>query len=136
MAVSQYFAVTIEFASAAPFLGGAQLDRVGVTREIRLVENRTKISRNFTLYDGDMPEYTLSLIETRRLDQLLGELIVKTPWQGSAGFDGVDCELTLLGAMSSVTFRWWVKAPEEWEQVGAVFDYVLAVADHCRDEGN
>ena len=47
-------------------------------------------------------------------------------------FDGADYELALRGAMSSLTFRWWVEVPAEWQGVGAVFDYVMAVADGCR----
>jgi len=135
MPTRQYFVVTIEFAGAAPFTGNAQSDKVKVTREIRLAEAYAGISRSFTLYDGNGPAYTLSDQETEKLDQLLGRIEVKAPWQDYAGFDGTDYELTLLGAMSSVTFRWWVKVPAEWEQVGDVFDYVLAVAESCQGEG-
>ena len=136
MAIRQFFVVTIEFAEAAPFMGNAESDRVLVTRNIRLVESHAETSPIFTLYDRDAPEYTLSVDETEQLRQLLGQIEVKTPWQGYAGFDGTDYELTLLGAMSSVTFRWWVKVPAEWEQVGVLFDYVLAVADRCQGEGS
>lgn len=136
MAIKQFFVVTIAFAEAAPFMGNAQSDRVLVTRNIRLVESNVETSPSFTLYDGDAPEYILSVDETEQLRQLLGQIEVKAAWQGYAGFDGTDYELNLLGAMSSVTFRWWVKAPAEWEQVGVVFDYVLAVADRCRGEGS
>jgi hypothetical protein len=130
--IRQLFAVSIEFAGAAFFMGGAQPDRVLKTRDIRLVESCIESSRRFTLYDGDAPEYTLSIEETSQLDHLLGQIGVKVPWQASAGLDGTDYELTLQGAMSSLTFRWWVEVPAEWQEVGALFDYVLAVADDYR----
>ena len=136
MAIKQFFTVTIEFAEAAPFKGNAQSDRVLVTRHIRLVESQAGTLPSFTLYDGDAPEYTLSVDETEQLRQLLGQLEVKAPWQGYSGFDGTDYELNLLGAMSSVTFRWWVKVPAVWQQVGVVFDYVLALADRPQGEGS
>jgi hypothetical protein len=136
MAINQFFAVTIEFAEAAPYRGNAHSDRVLVTRHIRLVESHAETSPSFILYDGDAPEYILSVSETEQLHQLLGQIEVKAPWQGSAGFDGTDYELTLLGAMSSVTFRWWVKVPAEWQQVGVLFDYVLALADRPQSAGS
>lgn len=129
MAISQSFVVTIEFAGAAPFMGHAQSGGMMSTRNIRLVEAHAGSSREFTLYDGDAPGYTLSVEETAQLEQLLGKIEMKAPWQAHAGFDGTNYELTLQGAMSSVTFRWWLEVPAEWEQVGAVFDYVLEVAD-------
>jgi hypothetical protein len=134
MPIRQLFVVTIEFAGAAPFVENPQPERGLGTRYLRLVEKYSEISRSFTLYGGNELEYKLSVEETEQLDQLLRQMDVKAPWQSYTGFDGTDYELTLLGAMSSVTFRWWVKAPAEWEQVGAVFDYVLAVAERCQSE--
>ena len=129
MPISQNFAVTIEFAGAAPFTGGAQSDRSFATRKIRLVESYVNQIQHFTLHEVEKPEYILTTDETARLSQMLGQMEVKVPWQGYAGFDGTDYELALLGAMSSVTFRWWVQVPSEWEQAGRVFDFVLEIAD-------
>jgi hypothetical protein len=134
--IRQLFVVTIEFAGAAFFTGGAHSDRVLASRDIRVVESRTGSSRSFSLHEGDGLEYTLSVEEAAQLDHLLGQIGVKVPWQASAGLDGADYELTLQAAMSSVTFRWWIDVPAEWPGVGALFDYVLAVADGCRAGGS
>jgi hypothetical protein len=129
MAISSFYYVTIEFAGAAPFAGNTQSGIRLSNRDIRLVESNADSSRSFILQDGDAPEYKLSDEETTKLDQLLGQLKVKAPWQASAGFDGANFELSLLGALSSMTFCWWMDVPAEWEGVGAVFDYVMALAD-------
>jgi hypothetical protein len=101
-----------------------------------LGESRAGSSRSYTLHEGEGPVYTLSVEETAQLDHLLGQIGVKAPWQGSAGFDGITYELTLQHAMSSVTFRWWIDVPDAWPGVGALFDHVLAVADGCRAGGS
>ena len=129
MPFRQLTVVTIEFAGAGPFAGGALPGGELATGNIRLVESRTGPSRTFILHDGTRPEYALSAAETAQLDHLLAQVAVKVPWEGRAGFDGADYELTLRGAMSSLTFRWWIEPPAEWQQVGAVVDFVLAVAD-------
>jgi hypothetical protein len=134
--IKQLFVVTIEFAGAALFGGSAQPGRRLMARNIRLVESRTESSLEYTLHDGDAPEYILSVEETAQLDHLLRQIEVKAPWQASAGLDGTDYELTLQKAMSSLTFRWWVEVPAEWKGVGAVFDHVLAVADRCHARGS
>jgi hypothetical protein len=134
--ISQLFVVTIQFAGAAFFTGGAHPDRALASRNIRVIESGTGSSRSFTLHEGDEPEYTLSVKEAAQLDHLLGQIGVKVPWQASAGFDGADYELTLQGAKSSVTFRWWMEVPAKWQEVGALFDYVLQMADGCRARGS
>ncbi len=128
MVIRQNIVVTIVFAGSVPFMGNAQPDGTFATRRIRLVESRAENAPSFTLSDGDKPESTLSMDESDRLQQLIGQIEVKAPWRGYVGFDGTDYELTLLGEMSSVTFRWWEKAPAEWERVGMVLDYVLELA--------
>ena len=132
MPFRQLCVVTIEFAGAGLFSGGAQPAGELRNRDIRLVESRTEQLRTFILHDGTGPEYALSAEETAQLDHLLGQIAVKVPWEGRAGFDGADYELTLQGAMSSLTFRWWIEPPAEWQQVGAVVDFVLVVADGRR----
>ena len=134
MPTRQFVIVTIEFAGAASFTENEKSDKTRVTREIRLVEVYAGISRSFTLYDGNAPAYILSDKETEQLDHLLGQIVVKAPWQEYTGFDGTDYELTLLGGMSSMTFRWWMKVPAEWEQVGDLFEYVLVLAKRCSGE--
>ena len=129
MAISQTYVLTIEFAGAAIFGRPAGPEMMLITRNIRLVESPPGPTRAFTLHEGDGPGYTLTGEQTAKLDRLLGEIEFKAPWQAQAGFDGTTYELVLQGAMSSVTFRWWIQAPPEWEQVGALFDYVLKVAD-------
>ncbi len=124
--------ISIEFGGGGPVSPGSQPDRFPATRAIRLVESRTGQPYTFILYDGSRPEYTLAEEETERLLHLLGQIAVMAPWQPCVGFDGTDYELTLKSAMSSVTFCWWVEAPAGWETVGAVFDYVMAVADRRR----
>ena len=136
MAIRQSFVVTIEFGGAGLFTGGAHADGMLASRNIRVVESGTGSSRSFSLREGDGPEYTLSAEEAAQLDHLLGQIGVKVPWQGRAGFDGATYELTLQHAMSSLTFRWWIDVPAEWPGVGALFDYVLAVTDGRRAEGS
>ena len=135
MPIRGLYVVSIEFAGAALTSGGPQPAGMLRTRGIRLVESRADQGHTYTLYDGASPEYTLSVEETEHLEQLLGGISVKAPWQGVMGLDGADNELTLRGAMSSITFRWWMDVPPEWKQVGAVFDYVMAVADRRRATG-
>ncbi|MFZ5918442.1 MAG: hypothetical protein ACOYZ7_16010 [Chloroflexota bacterium] len=139
MPIRQLFVVTIEFAGAAFFVGGAQPGREWRARDIRLIESGAGPSRRFTLHEGDGPAYLFSVQETAQLNHLLGQMGMKVPWLARAGMDGTDYELTLLAAMSCLTFRWWSEVPAEWQPVGAVFDYVVAVADGCRagkaDEG-
>ena len=134
MPIARLFVVTIEFADAAPFAGNSQSSRMLISRDIYLVESNDKSSRSFTLQEGNAPEYSLSVEETTHLDHLLGQIVARAPWNASAGFDGTDFELTLLGAKSSMTFRWWMDVPDVWVGVGEVFDYVLKLADESHGE--
>jgi hypothetical protein len=96
---------------------------------MRLVESKADDQHTFTLYGGGRTAYTLTAEETEYLLCKLARMEVAAPWRPLAGFDGMDCELTLTGAMSSMTFRWWSEAPPEWERVGEVFDYVQRLAE-------
>jgi len=52
----------------------------------------------------------------------------EAPWDAKAGRDGTTFTLRLIGPMSHAEFDWWGKAPNEWESVGTVFDYVMSLA--------
>jgi len=129
MAFQQSVAVTIEFAGAASFGNSPAAEMPFQTRSIRVIESKDDRTCGFTVHDGDSKQFMLSVEENDHLLRLLSGLEVNAPWTGCAGFDGCEYQLTLTGVMSSVTFRWWLKAPPEWEQAGRVFDYVLELAD-------
>ena len=127
--------IAIEFADADNSPPEVQPKSIPVARSLRLVESQINQTGTFTLYDGAVTEYILSVEETEHLLELLGRTAVKVPWQPLVGRDGTDRELTLKGAMSSMTFRWWVEVPPGWESIGAVFDYVKAIDDRQRSAG-
>jgi hypothetical protein len=136
MAIRQRCSVTIAFAGAGAASAGAPAGGAGKTRDVRVVESRAEQPRRFSVHDGDAPAYALSAEESAQLHHLLGRIEGRVPWRERVGLDGVDCELTLRGTMSCLTFRWWMEVPAEWEHVGAVFDYVLRVADARRAGGS
>ena len=126
--------VIIDFESAIPFVGRPAPDGPGLAAPaVRLVESQSDQGHSFALHDGERPEYTLTCEETEQLVALLGQIAVTVPWQSMAGFDGTDYALVLRGAMSSISFGWWVTVPTGWESVGAVFDYVMNVARRQRE---
>jgi hypothetical protein len=124
--------IAIEFGlpeqSSAGLPPGSRYDRL-----IRLVESPTKSGRTFILYDGSRHVYALTAEETEQLLHLLGQIVVKAPWEAvpAARLDGPVYTLLLKGPLSEVTFNWGSKMPKEWESVGAVVDYALCLAERC-----
>ena len=94
---------------------------------IRLVESRTDSVQTFTLVHGMQTVRTLTVDETDELLRLLGQIVVRAPWEGLAGLDGCNYCLILKGRMSDVTFTWWADVPKGWESVGAVADHVIGL---------
>ena len=132
MAIRGLQTVTIEFVGADLTGPGPQSGGFLRALDIRLVESQAEQGRAFTLHEGSRPVYALTAEETGQLLNLLEQMAVTAPWEALVGMDGTDYELILKGGMSSMVFCWWVEVPREWERVGAVFDYVMAVADRCR----
>lgn len=124
MPAMSFQSIIIEFAEAAePFQDSSEKHQGSI---IRLVESVDK-HREFTLMVPKLPSYVLGTDETDRLLELLGQIAIAAPWQGRIGRDGTVHELSLLGAMSHVTFRWWLDAPQEWRSVGELFDHIISM---------
>lgn len=83
----------------------------------------------FALYDGSRAVYQLTAAEMNQLLALLGQMQVTAPWKPTMGFDGRVCTLIIKDAQSEMNFSWWMSAPPEWERVGAVFAYVMGIAE-------
>jgi hypothetical protein len=98
---------------------------------IYLVESQAGGARAFTLRTARVPAYTLNPAETEQLLSLLDRIAVPARWHPQVGFDGLTSELTLRAPMSGMTFCWWGEAPPEWQNIGAIFDFVTDVAKRC-----
>ena len=121
--------IVIEFAVPA-WVSSRETNRdIPLGRLIRLAESKTESEHTFTLYDGTQPGYTLTADESGQLLRLLGQIVVKAPWDAKAGFDGTTYTLMLKGPMSEMRFNWWVQVPKGWESIKAVFDYVMALTE-------
>ena len=127
MAEMHYYSVVIEFTSPWRRSQRRQIEET-VGCVITLVETWIESQRSFALYEGQLPFYTLDDNETDALLHLLGQLTLRVPWDSAVGFDGFTHTLTLKRPMSHAEFQWWVEVPQGWESVGAVFDYVMALA--------
>ena len=82
----------------------------------------------FTVEIEDRPPYSLTQEEGDGLSRLLSQVEAVIPWQGEVGKDGMVSELTIQGGMSYIKFSWWGKPPAEWKSVGAIFYYVMDIA--------
>lgn len=51
------------------------------------------------------------------------------PETARVGCDGVSFELLIGGAFAFSTFRWWVKAPDEWTELERVADELSELMD-------
>jgi hypothetical protein len=96
--------------------------------DVRLVHANTGGQQTFTMYRDGHEVCTLSDDQTEQLLDKLSRMEVSAPWRPHYGCDGIDYELTLQGAMSSMIFCWWSTVPPEWESVGELFDYVHELA--------
>jgi hypothetical protein len=65
--------------------------------------------------------------EEAQLDALLAGLEIRAAMP-RMGCDGAWFILEILGGL---TLRWWVEPPPEWQSAGALFDYVMEVAERA-----
>jgi hypothetical protein len=94
---------------------------------IRVFESIENLQKTFTLTAEGRPDYTLSNEESACLLELVSQISASAPWKGQMGFDGMVSTLSLQGLMSQMTYSWWGDVPVEWQSVGAVFNYVMAI---------
>jgi len=99
---------------------------------VRVVESGREEAPAYTLEAAGLSPYSLAAAECERLDQLLGQIEARVPWQGHFGFDGCTSELTIRGVMSHVSMNWWGDCPPEWHTAGAVVDYVREIEGRLR----
>jgi hypothetical protein len=123
--MSLRFVVIELFNSSYTFHDSRWQPQDGLTAQVVVKE---KQPGRFTVEIQDLPPYLFSREEADSLWQLLNQVEIVTPWQGEVGKDGMVSELIIQGGMSHIRFSWWGNVPAEWQSIGAVFDYVMAIA--------
>jgi len=118
--------VVIElFNSSYTFHDSRRQPQDGLTSQVVVKEDQ---SRRFTLEIRDRPPYVFTREEADSLWRLLNQVEIANLWQGEFGLDGIVSELVIQGGVSHIRFSWWGDVPAEWQSIGAVFDYVMAIA--------
>ncbi len=84
----------------------------------------------YGLYEGQQRLRQLSPEETAELLRLLSDVRVCAPWNVEHGFDGHGDGLIVRDRAYGFIIHWWVAPPPGWETAGAVFDYVVRLANN------
>jgi hypothetical protein len=128
MAVWNSYTVTIGLVPRCACQRAQTEEVAGCTLMVCLLESRQDSLPQFALYDGENPLCTLTADETDTLLRLLSQMMVRVPWDAVVGRDGATFTLRLEGPMSHAEFSWWETVPKGWENIGAVFDYLMLLA--------
>ena len=91
-------------------------------------------SPEFELREASSPTYRLSAAENNTLLQCMGFVTFSALCPPLIGRDGTACELLIRQHGWDISFRWHLQLPEQWESVGALFDYAAAV--HTRPDND
>jgi hypothetical protein len=146
MAITNFYTVTIKLADAGVNVAYAD-ENLDLQREsllggchIHITDTGTAPQRQFILHGRGQPAYglpphptddwtePLQGEESDHLYHLLSQIEVVFSPLGTVGRDGSWNTLNIVSRGIDMQFRWWVKPPEGWGSVGAVFEYAMELA--------